>query len=453
MESTTISEELPEGQDGASVQPAAEAPAASEPVAGPGPIPVPVVEPEPEPELAPSPSPSPAPVPVPQPSVEPEAPAFAVGPSLRSAREKKGKTITECAQHLCIRQSYLEALETGRHGDLPGGTYAQGFLRTYAEFLGLDGDELVRRFRQEGAGGFTNRTQLAFPSPVSEGRIPGGAVIFLGMILAAVAYGGWYLLSTRESTVAEIVPPLPDRLSSMLNRQAALTGDTKGIPAVGEEKAKEDVVPPPEGDDDKSSAQVAVPAEPAPAEPVQPVAPIVAPVETASVKPAEVKIEAAKPVAPKIESVKVEAPKVEAPKVEAPKLEPAKVETPKVEASKVEPAKVEVSKTETPKVEAAAAGEGKVFGTEHADSRVVIKATADDCWVQVREMDGSLLMSRLLRRGDSYRVPNRPGLNLMVGNAGSLEVSVDGRKAPALGSVGQVRRDIRLDPDKLLGGG
>lgn len=148
-----------------------------------------------------------------------------------------------------------------------------------------------------------------------------------------------------------------------------------------------------------------------------------------------------------MEPAKVEAPKVEAPKPEAAKVEPAKVEAPKPEAPK----------PETPKVEAAAAAagvpDGKVYGSEYADSRVMLKAVGDDCWIQVREVDGSMLMSRLLRRGDSFRVPNRPGLNLMVGNAGALEVSVDGRKAPPLGATGQVRRDIRLDPERLASGG
>ncbi|CAA7628025.1 conserved hypothetical protein [Candidatus Terasakiella magnetica] len=400
-------------------------------------VPTPVADMAPISEPVPAPEPVPVPVMVSEPIPAPEPAAFlssGVGASLRAAREARGKTLLECAKHLRIRQPFLEALEEGRHCDLPGGTYAAGFLRTYAEYLDLDSEELTRRFRQEGAGGFAAKAELSFPSPVTEGRIPGGAVIFLGLILAAFAYGGWYLLSTRESKVAEMVPPLPDRLSSVLNRQAALTGDSKPSPSEpgkpGEEVARvrEEVVPPPETEDDKH------PAAPPPAQ-MQP-----AP-EPPKVEP------------PKAEPPKVEPPKAEPPKAEPPKAEPPKVEPPKAEPPKVEPPKAEPPKVEPPKADASPAADGRVFGTEHTDARVTLKATGDDCWVQVREMDGSLLVSRLLRRGDSYRVPNRPGLNLMVGNAGSLEVTVDGRKAPALGATGQVRRDIRLDPDKLLSGG
>jgi cytoskeleton protein RodZ len=410
-----------------------------------------------QPQAAPAPAPQASePTPVSAPEPAPAAPSLAVnagvGATLRAAREGMGKALPECAKLLRIRQTYLEALEDGRHGDLPGGTYAAGFLRSYSDFLGLDSEEMVRRFREEGAGGFKNRTELTFPSPVSEGRIPGGAVIFLGLILAAVAYGGWYLLSSGESKVTEMVPPLPDRLAGVLNRQASLTGDAK-VPAEGgkpadDVKAKEEVVPPQEAEEEKPAApqpQAAAP-EPAKAEP-----PKEEPPKPEPPKPEPPKVEAPKTEPAKVEPAKAEPPKVEAVKVDSPKAEPAKTEPPKVEPPKVEPPKVEAAAPApaTP----AGVPDGKVYGSEYADARVVLKAVGDDCWIQVREVDGSLLMSRLLRRGDSFRVPNRPGLNLMVGNAGSLEVSVDGRKAPPLGATGQVRRDIRLDPERLSTGG
>lgn len=47
-----------------------------------------------------------------------------------------------------IRIAYLEALERGDYGVLPGVVYAIGFLRSYARFLGLDADALVDRYRK-----------------------------------------------------------------------------------------------------------------------------------------------------------------------------------------------------------------------------------------------------------------------------------------------------------------
>ncbi|HEY9549343.1 MAG TPA: DUF4115 domain-containing protein, partial [Kiloniellaceae bacterium] len=72
--------------------------------------------------------------------------------------------------------------------------------------------------------------------------------------------------------------------------------------------------------------------------------------------------------------------------------------------------------------------------------------------VQVRDREGNLLLTRVLRVGDSYQVPNQADLTLLTGNAGGLEISVDGNPLPALGPVGAVRRNIPLDPAALLGG-
>jgi cytoskeleton protein RodZ len=82
---------------------------------------------------------------------------------------------------------------------------------------------------------------------------------------------------------------------------------------------------------------------------------------------------------------------------------------------------------------------------------VVIKARGD-VWIQVRGADGSAVVSRILRNGESYAVPPGKKLTLMTGNAGALEISVDGRAVPPIGTFGTVRRDVALDAEKLLAG-
>ena len=72
--------------------------------------------------------------------------------------------------------------------------------------------------------------------------------------------------------------------------------------------------------------------------------------------------------------------------------------------------------------------------------------------MQVRDRQGNLLLTRVLRVGDSYMVPNQADLTLLTGNAGGLEISVDGSALPALGPVGAVRRNIPLDPEALRDG-
>ena len=80
-----------------------------------------------------------------------------------------------------------------------------------------------------------------------------------------------------------------------------------------------------------------------------------------------------------------------------------------------------------------------------------MRATADS-WVQVRDADQSPLFTRLLKAGDIYRVPDRAGASMRVGNAGGLEITVDGKTTPPLGPTGAVRRDVALDPEALMAG-
>src|SRR5437762_2351804 len=75
---------------------------------------------------------------------------FELGASLRAARHKRGLELDAVQRELRIRKRYLEALEGERFELLPGQVSARGFLREYAEFLGLDGslylDEYNPRF-------------------------------------------------------------------------------------------------------------------------------------------------------------------------------------------------------------------------------------------------------------------------------------------------------------------
>jgi len=75
---------------------------------------------------------------------------FEIGNSLREARLRQGLEIPRIESETKIRGKYLRALEEEHFDVLPGDTYVKGFLRTYADFLGLDGqlylDEYNSRF-------------------------------------------------------------------------------------------------------------------------------------------------------------------------------------------------------------------------------------------------------------------------------------------------------------------
>ena len=95
--------------------------------------------------------------------------------------------------------------------------------------------------------------------------------------------------------------------------------------------------------------------------------------------------------------------------------------------------------------------EGVGYGVAFAGSRVVIVARMES-WVEVQNAEGEAIWARVLRAGDRYLVPDEPGLTMTVGNAGGIDVFVDGDKAPSLGTVGVGRRGVMLDPERLASG-
>ncbi|MEE8516916.1 MAG: helix-turn-helix domain-containing protein, partial [Alphaproteobacteria bacterium] len=107
----------------------------------------------------------------------------AIGADLREAREGLGLDLRQIASVLNIRYVHLEAIEQGRFDDLPGATYALGFVRAYATQLGLDPDTVIERFKDE-VEGIYRTTRLSFPEPVAEARIPGGAILLVSAFLA-----------------------------------------------------------------------------------------------------------------------------------------------------------------------------------------------------------------------------------------------------------------------------
>jgi cytoskeleton protein RodZ len=138
-------------------------------------------------------------------------PTARLGADLRAARERVGWTLPVVAAHLRIRPPYLDAIEDGRTDELPGPAYAVGFIRTYAQALGLDPDEAARRFRQE-AGEQQRPPQLDFPAPVPDRGVPALVVVLIGAVLAVGAYATWYRMSGNDRPSTEVVQQVPDRL-------------------------------------------------------------------------------------------------------------------------------------------------------------------------------------------------------------------------------------------------
>ena len=331
---------------------------------------------------------------------------FRAGAELREARERLGWDLGEVAAALRIKHAYLQAIEDGRISALPGNAYALGFLRTYATTLGLDADEISRRFRAE-AGDVNRRTELAFPAPMPERGVPTGALVLIGLLIAAAGYGAWYKLSDREQAPTHTVPAVPD---SLLPARRA----TPVSPQVAS------VLPPP-GSAVPTLPQHSVapaPAAPAPAAPA-PAAPV-----TAALAPA-----APAPTGPD--------PAVPVPTPGAMLPSPAATAATAALAATV-PAPAASSGAAPP----AAATPAPVA----LPQGVVLHANAVT-WAQVRAVDHHVVWDHVMQPGDTWPAPaDTPGLTLTTGNAGGLTLSADGKMSPPLGRNGSVRRNVSLDP-------
>lgn len=121
---------------------------------------------------------------------------FEIGNSLREARLRQGLEFPEIEHATKIRSKYLRALEDEQFDVLPAQTYVKGFLRTYAEYLGLDGQLYVDEYNSRYVAGEDEnplRPNRA-SSNGQERRIQTGLVVAVvaGIaILAALVIGAW----------------------------------------------------------------------------------------------------------------------------------------------------------------------------------------------------------------------------------------------------------------------
>ena len=316
----------------------------------------------------------------------------------------------------------MQALEEGRFDDVPGATYVAGFLRTYANYLDLDGEEIVRMFKDD-SGGVLVRQNLYFPIPASEARRPTGAMIIGALLVAIIALALWYAIKERQFVDIDLVPPVPGFLDESSSEDRAVLAaqevDQTGAGSTDVENlfAGETV-------------DVSIPQDDviAPVEPFRE-APVVAP--------------AASEVSETAAPTEVAEPTSEVPVPEAP---------PELVAEPEGDNEVVVA-TDAGAVLAVAAPDEdyvpRVYGRTNANARIEIRAI-DTSWVQIEAPGSQVLLTRVLLPGDVYWVPNGDQITLKTGNAGGLELRVDGELVDPLGETGAVIEDVVLDPDSLL---
>ena len=136
---------------------------------------------------------------------------FEIGNSLREARVRQGLDYPQVELATKIRAKYIRALEEEDFGVLPGGTYIKGFMRSYAEFLGLDGqlyvDEYNSRHVVEGFDDMPQRRPRVHQDRSIERKVVllalAGIAAVTALVIVAWKFGG----GDSSTTTPPVVTP------------------------------------------------------------------------------------------------------------------------------------------------------------------------------------------------------------------------------------------------------
>ena len=149
---------------------------------------------------------------------------FEIGSSLREARTRQGFDFTEMEFRTKVRAKYLRVLEAEQFEQLPGHTYIKGFLRTYAESLGMDGQLYVDEYNSRFVTGEDERPMRTRRVPTQsrrhrqhrESRLVVVAVTAM-ILLTALVIAAWKFGETTEPKVQGVNVPSNPTASAVAN--------------------------------------------------------------------------------------------------------------------------------------------------------------------------------------------------------------------------------------------
>ena len=271
-----------------------------------------------------------------------------VGKLCLDARLNKGLTQEQAGALLKVRVKIIKDFENGEHIDLPGLAYKVGFVRSYARLLDLDGDLLVKEFKESlELNSFKEEYKFLTPELNKNNIIPIGAVV--SVFIAILSYTGWYYSdrSNKIEEVSEKIVEMSSKISEIDNNSYVII----------EENFSNDLLSSKRNDDEK-----------------------------------------------KVQEVNRKT-----------NLKDDQVES------------ITIKNTEL----SATANE------RDPSTEMVLKAIGNS-WVEIEDVDGNILMTRLMRPGETYVVPNINGLTFNTGNAGALSLSQGNVIVPKLGEVGEI---------------
>ncbi|CAD5108046.1 Cytoskeleton protein RodZ [Pseudomonas carbonaria] len=307
------------------------------------------------------------------------------GETLRKARENKGWSVAEVASQLNLTGQCLMQLEAGDFDKLPGHTFARGYVRTYAKLLGLDANTIVQEFDQftgTDASGSSVHGLGRIEQPVRLSQNLLRMVSFALLVgLAGVGFLWWQGQSSERSDAQVGV--------NMEHVEVESADGTTQIHPLDEPEDQAVVEAREEADLPLTEVSPEVAAQPEPETPAS---------------GAQTEVPAA------TASSSVDAPAAPAgDAAPAPDTATAPAETAPAE----QPAQQQAAATPPP---TPAAGEG-----------VVRLGFTADCWIQITDANGRVLVSGLKRSGDSVELAGKVPMEVRLGFARGAQLSYNGQ--------------------------
>ncbi|AAY94184.1 helix-turn-helix domain-containing protein [Pseudomonas protegens] len=303
------------------------------------------------------------------------------GETLRQARESNGWSLAEVAHKLNLTVSSLSNLEAGAFDKLPGHTFARGYIRAYAKLLGMDQAVLVQEFDQYTGTDSQGSSVHALGRIEEPVRVSHTILRIVSLLLLVAVVGGGFIWWQDQSSQRGKEPV---SLSPEHVEVEGADGTTQIHPidepedqavAEGQSEALDNAA--------QSEGQAASETPAAPAVSTAP-----APAATASV-----------PAAP-VHNAPAPAPVAPAAVAQAPV---------------------------TPTAPAAAVAPGSAAATAVAGAGQVQIQFNADCWAQVIDANGKVLLSALKRKGENVDVSGKPPFAVRLGYARGAQITYNGQ--------------------------
>ncbi len=357
-----------------------------------------------------------------------------VGEALRRAREQHGETVDQVAAFLCIKPAYIEAIESGDYTVFPARPYAFGFLRSYADYLGFDGPEVVRRIR-DALEAVAPHPQLEVRKPIVERHRPTAFALVAAALVLGLGYLGWYGPIRLQEPIWQKILELP---------RALVEGTGVFVAPAPPAAPPEPAAPATAGADIRLAALDPAPQQP----PLGGTAAVTEPVPGPR-QAVLVRFQAVDD-APPVISHRLSAIET-AGGDGAPTEQDATAANAAELSSGLEGNAERAPGARTDSAEALAwqgAGAADTRATRPRAARIELVATGDN-WVRIESRDRSYRRSHALSAGERLPLPAREDLLLSAADGGRLEIHLDGRRIGTAGATGRPVHGVPLRPASL----